>query len=316
MMTDTFHRQLAEAKEGKFRLNKAERRREQLQKRLREQERLISQLELELEAEQVDVDKLTRMSLTNLFHTILRSKEEQLEMERQQVLAAALKLQKAKQLYTDIESDLKRVGDDLANYRNAEREYEELMAEKESVLRSLPVSSTELAGMEEQITNQALLVKELHEAWRAGQRVLASLEDASGSLSKAEGWGKWDLWGGGGMISTHLKHNHIDDAKQFIHNANHQMHNFRDELADLQRSIKIEIETGGMLKMADYWFDGLIADWVVQGRIKHAHDQLLNAIGQVSAAVIQLHSEHSAADSALAGMKSKRTEWIEQMKLD
>ncbi|QYR19439.1 hypothetical protein KZ483_16090 [Paenibacillus sp. sptzw28] len=314
-MTDTFHRRLAEAKEGKFRLNKAERRREQLQKRLREQERLISQLELQLESEQVDVDKLTRLSLTNLFHTILRSKEEQLEMERQQVLAAALQLQAAKQLYADLEADLKRVGDDLANYRNAEREYDQLMAEKESALRSSLLSS-ELAEMEEQIANQAILVKEFHEAWRAGQRVLASLEDASTSLSKAEGWGKWDLWGGGGIVSTHLKHNHIDDAKQFIHNANHLMLDFRDELADLQRSVDIEIETGGMLKMADYWFDGLIVDWVVQGRIQHAHDQLLKAIHQVRTVANQLQSESSAADSALAGMTSKRTEWIEQINLD
>jgi hypothetical protein len=81
----------------------------------------------------------------------------------------------------------------------------------------------------------------------------------------------------------------------------------------LKRTVSIEIEIGDLLKMADYWFDGLITDWIVQGRIRNAHDQVLNAIHQVRTIVNQLQAEHASAESALAGLKTKRTTGIEQM---
>ncbi|CAM3541598.1 hypothetical protein [Marinicrinis lubricantis] len=307
---------LMDAKERMHRLHRAESRRESLQKRLREQERVVMRLELELESEQADVEKLMRLSLTNLFHTILRSKDEQLELERQQALAAALKLQEAKQELEDLNDDLKSIGDDLLNYRNAEHEYSEWLAEKEAYLRSAPASNNLLLDMDEQIADHAVMLKELAEAVSAGKRVMASLEDASASLEKAENWGNWDMWGGGGMISTHLKHNHIDDAKQYIHNANHLLQSFQDELEDLKRSFHIQVEIDGLLKMADYWFDGLITDWVVQGRIKNAQEQVLEALDQIRTVVLKLQAEHTSTESALQGLKSKRTAWIEQSELE
>jgi chromosome segregation ATPase len=316
LLPDAFYERLAEAKERKYRLSKAERRREELIKRKNEQERRLVHLEVELESEQADVDKLTHMSLTNLFHTILRNKEEQLELERQQALAAALKLKEAKEALASIESELIQIGDDLMNFRDAEREYERVMAEKEAALRHSAAYSSELAEMEAQIADQAIRVKELDEALTAGRRVLSSLTDASASLEKAENWGKWDTWGGGGMISTHLKHGHVDDARQYIHQANRQLQTFRDELSDLKRSIEIEIDIGEMLKLADYWFDGLITDWVVQGRIQRAQDQTLEAIHRVRTIVHQLQAEHAAAESALSGTKSKRIAWIEGTHLE
>lgn len=308
---ERLHERLMEAKERKFKLNKAERTREELLKRRSEQERLIVKLELKLESEQADVEQLTRMTLTNLFHTIFRSKEEQLEMERQQAFEAALRLQEAEEELESINGDLAQVGEDLANYGNAEREYAQLFKEKEALLQQSPAESVELAAMEDRIMDKAVQVKELGEAWTAGKRVLSSLEIASESLEKAENWGKWDMWGGGGMISTHIKHEHVDSAKTYIRDANHLMRNFRDELADLQRSVDIQIDIGGVLKMADYWFDGFFVDWAVQGRIQSAQNKVLDAIHEVRTIVKQLGAEHAAADAALAKLQSERVAWIE-----
>jgi len=94
------------------------------------------------------------------------------------------------------------------------------------------------------------------------------------------------------------------------------MLHFRNELADLQRSVHIEIEISGLLKMADYWFDGLITDWVVQGRIQNAQHQVLESLRKVRSVVNQLQAEHASADSALAGMRTKRVAWIEQSNPD
>jgi hypothetical protein len=314
-MADAFYERLTEAKERKYRLDKAMRRQQDLVKRKREQERLITQLEVQLESEQADVDKLTKVSLVHLFYTILRSKEEQLEVERQQALAAAMKLREAKQALSRIEAEIVRNRDELTACQGAESEYEQAMAEKEEALRHSPSAAGELAEMEAKIADQSIQAKEMNEALIAGKSVLATLDDAAASLGKAENWGKWDMWGGGGMISTYAKHSHIDNAREFIHQANHQMRSFHDELADLKRNVEIEIDINGMLKMADYWFDGFITDWVVQGRIQNAGEQTLEAIHRVQSIVDQLERELANSVSAHADMKAKRMNWIESSNL-
>lgn len=313
-MAEQWFERFAEAKTRLHRLEKAQRRQAQLQESINGQERLIGHLELQLSAEEEDVEQLTRMSLTNLFHTLLRNKDEQLELERQQALTAALKLQEARQALEGMNAERFALGDELAECRDAEHECGKLMAEKEAMLRNSPLASR-LEEMESAITGQMLLVKELGEALRAGERVQATLEDASDSLEKAENWGNWDLWGGGGLISTHLKHGHVDEAKSAVGRVNQQMRNFQDELSDLDRSVSITIDISGLLKFGDYWFDGLITDWIVQKRIKQAQEQTLTAMQAIRGAVGKLQAEHKAAESALAGLRARRVAWIEQQQL-
>ncbi|MNG20080.1 hypothetical protein D3C84_1043050 [compost metagenome] len=108
----------------------------------------------------------------------------------------------------------------------------------------------------------------------------------------------------------------MDDAKRFIHQANHQILNFRDELKDLNRSFHIEIDISDTLKMADYWFDGLIADWIVQGRIENSQSQTLSALNKIRTVVAQLQKENTAANTTLTNMSTKRINWIEESSLD
>lgn len=316
MMSNELSTQLLEAKERMARLNKAERRREELLRRVNNQQQIIVQFELHLEKEQADVDKLTKMSLSNLFHTILRSKNEQLELERQQALSAALKLQEEKQRLATTQEDLRNLGDELAQYQGAEREYHRLMAAKETALRSATAHAIELIAMDDEIADQTIQLREVQEALTAGNRVVSALEDASASLEKAENWGNWDTWGGGGLISTSIKHGHVDDAKNHIQNANYLLHAFRDELDDLNQSINITIDISGSLKMADYWFDGLITDWIVQGRIKNSQQQTLDALQDIRSVVRELESKKASGQAALTALQSKRSAWIEMTDLE
>ncbi len=310
-MSKITHEQLMEVKEQVHQLDRTERRWKDLRQRIKDTERQIIRLELKLEAEKADVDKLTGMSFTNLFYTILRSKDEQLELERQQALAAAMRLQEAQEELADCKTELRLVGDDITELRNAKLEYERLVAEREAGLRNSTELSGKLAEMEDQIADQKLLVKEINEAWSAGKRVLQALHDASSSLESAESWGNWDLWLNGGLLTTYVKHGHVDGAKQFIHKANHLMHNFRDELADLKRTAHIEVDISGTLRMADYVFDGFITDWIVQGRIKNSQEQVLRAIREIRPIVNQLQTDHSEAELKLKLLTNQRLAWIE-----
>ncbi|MCM3629269.1 hypothetical protein M3194_18140 [Paenibacillus glycanilyticus] len=311
-MTDSLFDRLMAAKERKYELDKAVRRQSQFRSRLNELERQMIRLELDLESEQADVDKLTKMTLTNLFHTLLRSKDEQLELERQQVLAVALKLQEAQQERDLLQQEITQAGVIITSNGNAENDYYRLFGEQEQALRSMPDKAAELITMESDITAQKAVVRELNEAFSAGRRVLASLEPAINSLDKAINWGDWDTWGNGGLISTHIKHEHIDDAKASIAAANHELKSFRDELADLKQNLNIQVDISGLLKFGDYWFDGLITDWIVQQRIKETQDRTCEAAHQVRIVVNKLQSEYKSAEGILSGLQTKRTSWMEQ----
>lgn len=54
--------------------------------------------------------------------------------------------------------------------------------------------------------------QELQEAWDAGKAALSCTDHILSQLDSAEGWGTWDLVGGG-LITDLVKHSHLDEAQ-------------------------------------------------------------------------------------------------------
>lgn len=300
-------------KEGVHQLNKLTEHEVQLAQLIKKQEKHILELEVKVDMEQEDVDKLMKMSLKYLFYTILRSKEEQLSKERREVLEATLRLQEAKMNLEDYKLELNAIKTKITELSAIPKEYDELMRRKEILLRTQPGQAHILEEMEIEISKQGILQKEIKEALREGKGVISLLTDASKSLEKAEDWGNWDLWLNGGMISTFIKHDHIDDARAFIHSANRQLERFHKELADLKQTIDIQVDISGLWTLADYLLDGFIVDWIVQDKIENAQQKALDALHKLRPIVSQLESELLRVSQQIENLKQKRTSWIEQV---
>ena len=131
--------------------------------------------------------------------------------------------------------------------------------------------------------------REVNEAIQAGTRALRSLQQARESLNSAGNWGIVDLLGGG-LISTFAKHSKMNDAERQIEQARSDLRWFRKELTDVDAFADIHIETGDFLAFADYFFDGLIADWMMQSRINDAKQQVDNAIQKVETVLKRLRA--------------------------
>lgn len=131
--------------------------------------------------------------------------------------------------------------------------------------------------------------REVNEAIQAGTRALRSLQQARESLNSAGNWGIVDLLGGG-LISTFAKHSKMNDAERQIEQARSDLRSFRKELTDVDAFADIHIETGDFLAFADYFFDGLIADWMMQSRINDAKQQVDNAIQKVERVLKRLRA--------------------------
>ena len=129
--------------------------------------------------------------------------------------------------------------------------------------------------------------REIGEAVEAGERALRSLRDAKRSLDSARGWGIVDMIGGRGF-SGMMKHVKIGDARSSVNRAKADLDRFSRELADVRDIQGLDIEIGNFLTFADFFFDGFIADIMVQSKIREAQDKIDDAINQVEAMLRRL----------------------------
>lgn len=122
---------------------------------------------------------------------------------------------------------------------------------------------------------------QIREAIAAGRKALYYLENAQGYLSSAKNWGIWDLVGGG-FFADMMKHSKLDDAQDAMEQARYEIRNFRRELKDVQVPLDFRVDIDGFLSFADFFFDGIIADWLVQSRIQESREQVEEAIDMVT----------------------------------
>ena len=251
--------------------------RDRLQNRLAEVERLLSQevtrldgLDVQFAREKRDVQRLEGLSLGSMFYTVLGDKEQRLDRERQEFLAAKLQRDQCQYAISSLELDLADLKYKLSALGNLDSAYQVLLERKEKILLS---SENDLFHQLLDITGlQANLQadrKELQEAVGSGQTVLTILDGVINSLNSAEGWGNWDMLGGG-MLADLAKHSKIDDARDQVHQAQELLRRFQRELADIQSAESFLIDISSFDTFVDFFLDSLIVDWIVQSKIHNS----------------------------------------------
>ena len=133
--------------------------------------------------------------------------------------------------------------------------------------------------------------KEIREAVISGEKALVSLKDAKRYLDSARSWSVVDIFGGD-TISGIMKHMKVSNANKYIEDAKRDLMAFRDELDDIRDIEGLNIDIGGFLTFADFFFDGLIADIFVQSKINDARRQVQEAIARVEGILRQLRSHY------------------------
>lgn len=129
--------------------------------------------------------------------------------------------------------------------------------------------------------------KERQEAIFAGMRAKSSLTNALNALNSARGWGIYDILGGG-VISTFIKHSKMDDASDYLEEAQRDLQIFNKELSDIKGLDGINLSTNDVWGVSDWLFDSFFTDWIVQGRINEAREQIRRAIDQVDSILANL----------------------------
>ncbi|WP_346893703.1 hypothetical protein [Clostridium sp. UBA871] len=271
------------------------------------------ELEKALKNEDKDVKKLESLSITNIFYSILGSKEQQLDKERQEFLAAKLKHDECCHSVLMLEKDLESYKVLFNNLLDAEAEYEAVLKKKEAFILGLNnENSKKLLEIMEKIPSIEAQKKELQEAIAAGDAARNELQFVVDSLKSADGWGTWDILGGC-LLATAAKHSEIDKAKEYAQNTKIALMKFQNELADVDLAMDIDINIGSFETFADYFFDGLISDWIVQSKISDSLKSVCNVVYNVEDIIKSLRSKLTTVESELSSIKENMKSLIEEV---
>ena len=256
--------------------------------------------------EQIDVERLEKISLTNIFYMIVGKKEGMLHKEKMDAYAAEIKYDSAVQELDLIKEDIRRMEAQLREISRYEQQYEILLKEKEAKIKEFDADSADkILQLEERIIIQKNQKKEIGEAISAGSRALSYTESVISSLDSAESWGTWDLFGGG-LISDIAKHSHLDDAQNKVQNLQSELRRFKTELADVTIDADVQVNIDGFLRFADYFFDGLFADWTVLDKISQSKSSIHNTRYQIETVISKLRNIEVSADQSIKKLETEK----------
>ena len=278
-------------------------------KELRNQRDTLAGRVRELEAikleEQADVERLEGRSLAAFYYNVIGKIDERLNKERQEAYAARVKYDAAVRELEAVESDLHRFESEYNELRGCEQQYEAALKEKAVAVKAAGgVNAEEIFKLEEHNAFLESQKKELREASTAGNSALSTARQVLDSLGSAESWGTWDLLGGG-LLADMAKHSHLDEAQGAIERLQSQLRRFKTELADVTIHADMQVNVDGFLRFADYFFDGLFADWAVMDKISQSQSQVQSTTRQIQNVLSRLNSMMSAVEQEQTQIKNK-----------
>jgi hypothetical protein len=291
----------------------AEVRLRRVQEQIRARRTSLQELDAALRDEEQDVRRLEGLGLTALFSAMLGTKEERLSKERAEALRARLSRDACREALDGLLADERTLQAKAAESGDAYVELAEALRLREAELvASGAPEARRLAEIDASIADAKAVGKELDEARVAGDVALRSLDGVMDALDSARNWGTWDMLGGG-MLATYAKHSRIDDARGAAHAAQRALDRFAREMADVRGldAGRLVVEIGGFSKFADYFFDGLIADWIVQDRIADSRRNVEDARRQVRDAQRALGERDGEVRRAMQTFADERRRVVE-----
>ena len=114
--------------------------------------------------------------------------------------------------------------------------------------------------------------------------------DAIQIIESAKDWATFDLLGGG-FLADMAKHDKLDQGQKLIEDLQVQLQRFNRELSDVTIRSCLQVNIDGMLKFADIFLDGLLADAAVLDRIKQSLVQVEQTREDILIILRQLQDE-------------------------
>ena len=277
----------------------------------RQYDNQVISLRVAFRKEQEDVEKLEGRSLANYFYQVIGKLDDKLDQERKEAYAAKVKLDAAERELAGIEFDIKGIQEQITDVLVAEARYKDALELKRRQLKdSGSQVADQILSMEERIAALQAQKQEIREAISAGYSARSTADRILSELEDADGWNTWDILGGGGIITHMAKHSHLDEAQDLVQELQSQLRRFKTELADIQISANMQVNIDGFLRFADYFFDGLFADWAVGDKISQSLSSVSNTKSEINRMLDRLNDMEKAVDQKIQQKKTKLEQFV------
>jgi hypothetical protein len=301
--------QIVQKRREESKLNELNKQREVLSAR-------VSEFQKNKLDQQEDVDQLEGHSLAAFFYAVIGKKEERLDKEREEAYAAKVKYDVAAHELSAVEEDILRSEAELKRLKGSEQQYERMLRDKaEEIKTTGSDEAEEIFQAEERIAYIENQMKEINEALAAGEKALGIIDRVLSNLDSAEGWGTWDLMGGG-LLSGMAKHSHLDEAQKLVEDLQVQLRRFKTELTDVTIDADIQVSIDGFLHFADYFFDGLFADWAVLDKINQSQTKVKDTKDQIERVLYHLKSIFSSSEAEMEREKVRLNDLVVKTRID
>ena len=277
-----------------------------------ELQKKTARLEQEKWEEQEDVDQLNGKSLKGLFYRVTGKLGEKLSEEEAEAYAAAVKYDTAKRELETLEGEISHCERRLADLRDCGSRYKDMLREKmEAVKASGTPEAAQIMEREKNIAGMENRQRELVEAVSAGERAFSIAQEVLKDLDSAKSWSTMDLVSGG-FLADMAKYNKLDQVQDETLELQNALRSFRTELADVTEQVSgdLSLEIGDLLHFADFFFDGLIADWMVHDKIAESYDRAQQTCSQIQRILSRLSQMQRTLEEEQAQEKRKLEETV------
>lgn len=224
--------------------------------------------------EQEDVENLEHVSLKALLLSLTGNKEERLDQERREALAAKCEHDQAVAHLACLEERLIALIQERDRLRQAPQQLDALWEKMAELVKDLGGPRSEkLIELDRELEDVNDQLTKWNQIISAGESAKHLLSRVQYDLDSARSHGTWDILGGG-TISTLAKHDRLDSAQSGILAAQRALYEFRTQLANMGDWQVPSVQIGAFATFADYFFDGLISDLYIQSRIKEAQEEI------------------------------------------
>ena len=272
----------------------------------------LNELESLVDKESEDVKDLENTTIKSLFTKVLGSQEEQLDDARREYLDVLLKYNEKKKRVELLEYEKELLSKKTASIDKLELKLKQLKALRErEILSSHSNIAQELIHIANQQDKLTIYKKELLEAYKVGDKLVELIDQIVRKLIQAKDWGSWDLVGKN-RYADYSKHQAIDRANGFVHEANHLIGVYQKELHDLGIQTDIRLQTENFNSFLDFFFDNLISDWIVQKKIKNSLAQVVSTREYVKELNLDIHQNMDGCKQKAIELERNRDQILEQ----
>ncbi len=279
----------------------------ELEKELDEKKRILSRCREQLNKENLDLEKMEKVSLTSMLNYLKGKYDEVLEKERLEAIEAKLQYDAAFYEYHLVSERIASLETKIEDSEVLQLAFEKLLKEKETELLD---TDHQLLGILKALGIIQAEVKEIDEAIVAGEGLIKDLQKVESALKSAKNWGVFDMLGGD-FIADVGKHMKINQAQKHMGQAKFTLQHFSREMADVGNAEQMNIDISGLMTAADFLFDNIFVDFMVQNKIAVSLNSIQATLRQVHRALEGLDITKNEAVSTMQKMEKSREEFLE-----